>query len=200
MPTRFERWIRSKLWAITARTPSSRVPLAAQSRLEPEPYSLPASTTSGHALIQVANRGVVDRHLLAVREMKRHTTFRTRGQLVSEADVGERPAHHHLVVATPRAVGVERLGLRRRCSIRYRPAGLSRLIEPAGDDVVGGDAVAEHREHAGALDVGDRRGLGRQLLEERGPAHIGGIGIPREASPVGTSSEFQRSSPSNTSP
>ena len=32
--------------AITARTPSSLVPLAAQSREEPEPYSLPASTTS----------------------------------------------------------------------------------------------------------------------------------------------------------
>ena len=32
MPTRFDRWIRSKLWAMTARTPSSRVPFAAQSR------------------------------------------------------------------------------------------------------------------------------------------------------------------------
>ena len=31
----------------TARTPRSRVPLAAQSRDEPVPYSLPASTTSG---------------------------------------------------------------------------------------------------------------------------------------------------------
>ena len=33
--------------AITARTPSSIVPLAAQSRELPVPYSLPASTTSG---------------------------------------------------------------------------------------------------------------------------------------------------------
>jgi hypothetical protein len=47
MPTRFERWMRSKDCAITARTPSRFVPLAAQSRDEPEPYSLPASTTSG---------------------------------------------------------------------------------------------------------------------------------------------------------
>jgi hypothetical protein len=44
---RLERWMRSKLSAITARTPSSDVPLAAQSRLEPEPYSLPAKITSG---------------------------------------------------------------------------------------------------------------------------------------------------------
>ena len=47
MPIRFDRWMRSKLSATTARTPSSAVPLAAQSRDEPEPYSLPASTTSG---------------------------------------------------------------------------------------------------------------------------------------------------------
>ena len=39
--------MRSKDCASTARTPSSRVPFAAQSRDEPEPYSLPASTTSG---------------------------------------------------------------------------------------------------------------------------------------------------------
>ena len=47
MPTRFDRWIRSKLAASTARTPSSIVPFAAQSRELPVPYSLPASTTSG---------------------------------------------------------------------------------------------------------------------------------------------------------
>ena len=47
MPTRLERWIRSKLSAITALTPIRIVPLAAQSREEPVPYSLPASTTSG---------------------------------------------------------------------------------------------------------------------------------------------------------
>ena len=45
--SRFERWIRSKLSAITARTPSSFGPFAAQSRDEPDPYSLPARTTSG---------------------------------------------------------------------------------------------------------------------------------------------------------
>ena len=47
MPMRFERWIRSYDSAMTARTPSSAVPLVAQSRLDPEPYSLPARTTSG---------------------------------------------------------------------------------------------------------------------------------------------------------
>ena len=41
MPTRLLRWMRSKLSASTARTPSRIVPLAAQSREEPEPYSFP---------------------------------------------------------------------------------------------------------------------------------------------------------------
>ncbi len=47
IPTRFERWMRSYDSASTKRTPSSRGPFAAQSRDEPEPYSLPASTHSG---------------------------------------------------------------------------------------------------------------------------------------------------------
>ena len=47
MPTRLLRWMRSKLSAITTRTPSSSVPFAAQSRDDPVPYSLPAITASG---------------------------------------------------------------------------------------------------------------------------------------------------------
>src|SRR5438105_6897779 len=47
MPTRLERWIRSKLAATTAFTPRSLVPFAAQSREEPVPYSCPAKIMSG---------------------------------------------------------------------------------------------------------------------------------------------------------
>ena len=47
MPMRLDRWMRSMLSTMTARTPRSAAPLAAQSRLDPVPYSLPASTTSG---------------------------------------------------------------------------------------------------------------------------------------------------------
>ena len=64
MPTRLLRWMRSKLSAITALTPSRYGPLAAQSRLEPVPYSLPARMISGDARRLVAHRRVVDRHRL----------------------------------------------------------------------------------------------------------------------------------------
>ena len=47
MLTRLLRWMRSKLSASTAFTPSSSVPFAAQSRDEPDPYSFPAITISG---------------------------------------------------------------------------------------------------------------------------------------------------------
>lgn len=46
MPTRLLRWIRSNDSARTARTPRRTVPLAAQSREEPVPYSFPAMTMS----------------------------------------------------------------------------------------------------------------------------------------------------------
>ena len=47
MPIKLLRWMRSNDSAITARMPSNIGPFAAQSREEPEPYSLPASTISG---------------------------------------------------------------------------------------------------------------------------------------------------------
>src|SRR5215472_9600205 len=74
MPTRFERWMRPKLSAITARTPRSLVPLAL-----------------------VAHRRVVDRHHLAGRVVLGDAALDVGGDLVADADVGEGAAHHHLV-------------------------------------------------------------------------------------------------------
>ena len=70
--------MRSKVSAITARTPSSLVPLAAQSRDEPVPYSLPAKTTSRPAFGLVAHGRVVDRHHLAGREVLGDAAFDVR--------------------------------------------------------------------------------------------------------------------------
>jgi hypothetical protein len=92
--------------------PSSAVPLAAQSRLEPVPYSSPAKTTVGTPAA-VFHRRVVDRHLLAAGLVQRVAAFlaravgRGRQHQVLDAHVGEGAAHHHLVVAAARAVAVE---------------------------------------------------------------------------------------------
>ena len=47
IPIRLDLWIRSKLSAITALTPSNEGPLAAQSLELPVPYSLPANIMVG---------------------------------------------------------------------------------------------------------------------------------------------------------
>ena len=90
MPMRFDRWMRSKLSAITARTPRRAGPLAAQSREDPEPYSLPAMTTSGTSFGLVADGGLEDRHLLAVGKVRRHPAFGTGHEVVADAGVRRR--------------------------------------------------------------------------------------------------------------
>jgi hypothetical protein len=131
MPTRLLRWIRSKLSAITARTPRSSGPFAAQSRELPEPYSF-RQHDEWNALDPIPLRCVEDRHPLLVREMRRPRPLRIGSKLVAQPHVRERASHHHLVVASTRAVAVE-LGLRYPRATRYSPAGESGLIAPAGE-------------------------------------------------------------------
>ena len=99
--------MRSKLSTMTALTPSSAVPLAAQSRLRAHAVFLAAEHDQRHAFLLVAHGGVVDRHLLAVGLVLGPAAFDARQHLVLDADVGEGAAHHDLVVAAAGAVGVE---------------------------------------------------------------------------------------------
>ena len=70
-------------------------------------------------------------------------------ELVAQTDVRERAADHHLVVTATRAQGVVVLALDTVGVqvLRGRGTGLDRAGRA---DVVGGDRVAEQREHAGA--------------------------------------------------
>ena len=83
------------------------MPLAAQSRELPVPYSWPAKITSGTPSALVPHRGVVDRHLLAVGLVARHAALDARDHEVLDAHVGEGAARHDAVVAAARAVAVE---------------------------------------------------------------------------------------------
>ena len=63
--------------------------------------------------------------------------------------------------------------------MRYAPAGDCSWIVPAGEYVVGGDAIAEHRDHPRLLDLRNlRRALARHLSEKGRAAHVGGVGVP----------------------
>ena len=71
------------------------------------PVLLAAEHDQRDVLLRVVLRGVVDERLLTVfGEVAGVTAGHVVEQLVAQADVGERAADHHLVVAAPRAVGV----------------------------------------------------------------------------------------------
>ena len=99
--------MRSKLCATTTLTPSSRVPLAAQSRELPVPYSAPASTISGVPCFGIFDSGVENAHLLAAGLEFGHPAFHSRHHQIFDADVGKCAARHDAVVAAARTVAVE---------------------------------------------------------------------------------------------
>ncbi|MDX6694663.1 MAG: hypothetical protein QOF02_2266 [Blastocatellia bacterium] len=55
----------------------------------------------------IMNRSVVDAHLLVDGLQASHAAFDAGNHQIPDADVGERAAHHHMMIAAPRAVGFE---------------------------------------------------------------------------------------------
>ena len=158
--------MRSKLFAMTALTPSSCVPFAAQSRDAAGAVFLAAEHDRRRALLRCTSSP--RRRWTSARPpgwnsvtppSSRVPSALRRQHQVLDAHVGERAAHHHLVVAAARAVAVE-VGLTdTSCSSRHLPAGEVCLDRAGGRDVVGGDRVAEDAERARAVDVADRAGV-----------------------------------------
>ena len=181
MPIRLERWMRSKDSAITARTPSRLVPLAAQSRERAGPVLLAAQHHQRNALRRIVLRGVVDERLrtAVLGEVAGVAAGDVVQQLVAQPDVGERAADHHLVVAAPRPEGVVVLAVDAVLVEVLRRRG-ARLDAARGGDVVGGHRVAQQRKHPRAGDVADRFGLGRHPVEVRGLAHVRRVRVPLE--------------------
>ena len=130
-----------------------------------------------------------------------HVPSRAGDEQVAQAHVGERAAHHHLVVAAPRAVRVEVACARRRARSGTGPPGCPGLIDAGRRDVVGRDRVADHDEAARALDVLDRRrGSRRHARRSTAAAARRSSRRPRRrARPRASSSARQRSSPVKTS-
>ena len=198
MPTRFERWMRSKLSAMTARTPSSSVPLAAQSRDEPGAVLRAGEHDQRHAFGLVAHR-----------RRRRSTSARRRaGGVVQPPSLPRRSGLRRRMLANvPRIITswlprrapyeLKSRAARRRARCRYCAAGLSVAIAPAGEMWSVVTESPSTTRHARADDVARRRRLGAQVVEERRLADVGRLGVPREQLvPVGASRRCQRSSPS----
>ena len=130
-----------------------------------------------HAVPLVAHGGVVDRHLLARRIMDGDAALDALHHLVLDADVGEGAAHHHLVIAAPRPVGVE-VGARNAVFGEVAPGRAVGLDGPGRRDVVGGDRIEEQPEDAGVDHVLHRLRRQRHSVEVRRVLDIGGGLVP----------------------
>ena len=164
--------------------PEQHGPLGGPVPRRPRPVLLAGQDHQRHTVGGVAHGGVVDGQRLAVGQVAGHAALGAGGQAVADPAVGERAPDHHLVVSPAGAVGVE---VARLHAVLDQPApgravGVDR---PGGGDVVGGDAVAQHGQHPGALDVGDRLGLHREVLEERRLTDVGRRSVPLVAAAGG---------------
>ena len=186
--------------ASTARTPSSSVPFAAQSRDEPDAVLLAREHDQRRAALPVALGRVEDARRLAAREVRGDVALGARHEQVLEPDVRERAARHDEIVAAPRAVRVE-VALLESVLAQESPCGAVERDVARRRDVIGRDGVADHHEHACAADVGDRLRLHRHALEERRLVDVRRVGAPRiQLSPPATGIAFQLGLPSKTLP
>src|SRR4051794_41779199 len=109
--------------------------------------------------------------------MRRHTALDARHHLILDADIGERAARHHAIVAATRAVAVEVLRL--DAVLDQITAGGRIFLYPAGGAyVVGRDAVAANRPRPRICGFGRfSRPPSRTGGERRAPSG-GGLPIP----------------------
>src|SRR5690606_29948957 len=112
-------------------------------------------------------------------EVQRVAAFLATHHQVFDADVGERAADHHVIVAATAAVAVE---IGRLHATRLQEAARRRiLLDVSGrGDVVGGDRVAEQAHHARTAYVLDRTDLHRHAVEVRRVLDVGGRLVPLE--------------------
>ena len=149
MPIRLERWMRSKLSAMTARTPSKAGALGRPIPARTRAVLLARHHHQGRTLPLVAHGRIVNAQNFPRRPMNAVAALPVRGHFIANADVGEGAAHHHFVVAAPGPVGVE-LGHIHAMLLQVLPGGAVRLNGASRGDVVGGHRVAQQGQQARA--------------------------------------------------
>ena len=109
--------------------------------------------------------------------MRGHTAFDTRHHFIADSDISKRAAHHHFVVATARAVGIELRGtdlaFEQVFARRAFPLNATRRR-----DVIRGDGIGEDQQRTRAGDVGDRLRLPLHAFEEGWIFYIGAGFLP----------------------
>ena len=157
--------------------PEERGPLGRPVTRRSRAVFLAGEDHQGNAVGLIPLGGVVDRHLLPVREVPGHAALGTGSQLVAEANVGEGAPDHDLVIAPTGAVLVE-IGRLHAAVDQPSPGGAVAADVPGRGDVVGGDAVAQLGQHPGPSNVRQRKRRHAHAVEVRRFAHVGGGGVP----------------------
>ena len=111
-------------------------------------------------------RGVEKGMFCIVEKIQRERTLFAAEQLIFDANVRKGAARHHFIIPAPRAVLIEIVW---RDIVLFEPF---RGRTPFGDaarrrNVVGGDAVAEHAQHARVVNFLQRRERHFQIIKER---------------------------------
>src|SRR5690348_17076979 len=127
------------------------------------PILLPRNHQQRRPLRLIAHRGIVDRRLLARRQVGRVIPLLAARQQVPQPDVRERPAHHHLVVAASRPIAVE-VARRHAMLLQILPCRAGGRDRPRRRDVVRRDRIADRDQHPHPRNVHQRRRLRRQPL------------------------------------
>ena len=109
--------------------------------------------------------------------MARDAAFHARDEQVLEPNIGKSAARHHVIVAAPRAIGVEVA----RCHAALDQIFSCRAV--GGDvarrgDVIGGDGIAQQSQNARPVDILDVRHFHGQFLEEGRMLDVGRGFIP----------------------
>ncbi len=141
------------------------------------PVVLAADHDGRHTGLAVAHRGIVDVGYLTGGMIRGSASLGAGGEEVSEPDVGEGAAHHHLVVSTTAAVGVEVL-LLHAPGDEIAARGAVGIDGAGGTYVVGRGRIACPDQHARAVDRPDRRDLGAHAGKEIGLADVGAVLVP----------------------
>ena len=132
-----------------------------------------------NAGLLVAHGRIEQRDNLVLDEVAGPAALLAFRKLVGQLHVGERSAHHDLVIAATGTVGVE---------VRRNDAAFLQVLRRRGvqrdaarrRDVVGGDEVAQERQRTRVLDGLGRRRLRAHAVEVRRAAHVRGGFVPRE--------------------
>src|SRR5260370_24917663 len=125
-----------------------------------------------YSLLLVVHRCFVNGGLLATGQVDRVVSFLLRQQAIVQANIAKGAAYHHLVVATPRSIGVE-VALFDAMLDQELPGGAgSRKVASRGD-VVRRHRGVDHHQHPRAADVPRALWFRRHILEERGFLYVG---------------------------